>query len=405
MSLVYIAPFDETFTPTSSGAIATVIWEHCRQAQTQGVAPHVIAAQSEAAPFAWPNAILLPLPPQPTQGGAFIKARLHRKLSGWTHMNHHLWAQNVERELKQRALTGLPIVVINDPDLAVYLKSRLPQSFIAHYFQAQLESKPRVREAYKTAVSLTLGVSDFTSRWAEEYYSLPKNSTQTIYNGVDLEQFFPASDAPETPVVINYVGRLGREKALDTLLLAALQAVDSCPPFAIQIAGSNSGSNYILDDYQKEIHELANQLKARGIAVEFAGHLSRAQVPQQLRKAHINVVPSRWEEAFGIATLEGMACGLATIASRTGGTPEVVGEAGFLFERDDVQMLAKHLVAFLNDAALRTEYSRLGLERAQSLTWQHAWLNLRQSLEQSGCALKISDQNATNQNATDQNHS
>ena len=393
MSLVYIAPFDETFTPTISGAIATVIWEHCRQAQIQGIAPHVIAAQSAAAPFAWANTILLPLPPQPTRGWKFVMARLHRKLFGWTHMNHHLWAAGVGRELKQRQLTDLPIVVSNDPDLAVYLRSHFPNAFIAHFFQAQLESKPRVRKAYQNAVSLTLGVSDFTSRWVEEHYSLPENSAQTIYNGVDVEQFFPASDAPQNPatpapIVINYVGRLGREKALDTLLLAALQAADSCPPFAIQIAGSNSGSNYILDDYQKEIHELADQLKARGVSVEFAGHLSREEVPRQLRKAHINVVPSRWDEAFGIATLEGMACGLATIVSRTGGTPEVVGDAGFLFERDDVETLAKHLIAFLNDDALRLEYSRLGSERAQSLTWRHAWLNLRQTLEQNGCTLE-----------------
>ena len=380
MSLVFIAPFGETFTPSSSGAIATVLWEHCRQAQKQGIEPYVIAAQSEAEPFAWANTILLPLPPQPEQGWSFVQARIERKLRGWTHMNHHLWAQSVAAELKQRSLAHLPFIVNNDPELVLYLRSRFPDAFIAHHFQAQLECKPGSQRAYKNAVSLTLGVSDFTSRWAEEYYGLPKNSAQTLYNGVDLEQFFPAPSPPPAPFVINYVGRLGKEKALDTLLLAALQVADSTPPFSIQIAGSNSGSNYILDEYQKQIHELASQLRARGVEVDFAGHIARDDVPLRLRRAHLNVVPSRWEEAFGIATLEGMACGLATIASRTGGTPEVVGEAGLLFERDDVEGLATHLKALLSDDALRLEYSARGLERAQQLTWRHSWMRLRQML-------------------------
>jgi glycosyltransferase involved in cell wall biosynthesis len=92
-----------------------------------------------------------------------------------------------------------------------------------------------------------------------------------------------------------------------------------------------------------------------------------------MRKAQIHVVPSRWEEPFGLSTVEGMATGLAVVASRTGGTTEVIGNAGLLFERDDVDGLASHLARLLDDPGLRADFGRLARARAERFTWDHTW--------------------------------
>ena len=63
-----------------------------------------------------------------------------------------------------------------------------------------------------------------------------------------------------------------------------------------------------------------------------------------------------------------MAAGLALVASETGGTPEVVGDAGLLFERDSVAGLARHLEQLLADAALRRELAARARARAESFT-------------------------------------
>jgi glycosyltransferase involved in cell wall biosynthesis len=121
---------------------------------------------------------------------------------------------------------------------------------------------------------------------------------------------------------------------------------------------------------------LASELEGRGIEVRWTGHVARAALPAVLGRADINVVPSRWDEPFGMVTLEGMACGLATVATRTGGTPEVCDEAALLFERDDASTLAAHLRALLENNALRAEYSRRGRERALLFSWERTWQTL-----------------------------
>jgi glycosyltransferase involved in cell wall biosynthesis len=147
--------------------------------------------------------------------------------------------------------------------------------------------------------------------------------------------------------------------------------------FTIQLLGSNHYGYSVRDAFEQKLDDLSKDLEASGISVRRPGFIDRFALPDELRKAHINVVPSRWDEPFGLVTPEGMATGLATIASRTGGTPEIIGDAGFLFEREDVDGLATHLERLICDNSLRQEYGRRGRIRAQEFTWSKAWSRLR----------------------------
>lgn len=44
------------------------------------------------------------------------------------------------------------------------------------------------------------------------------------------------------------------------------------------------------------------------------------------------LMPSRWEEGFGMVALEAQSCGIPVIASRRGGLPESVGDGGLLID-------------------------------------------------------------------------
>jgi glycosyltransferase involved in cell wall biosynthesis len=67
-----------------------------------------------------------------------------------------------------------------------------------------------------------------------------------------------------------------------------------------------------------------------------------------------------------------MACGIPVVTSNTSSLPEVVGEAGVMFEPRDVQGLARELIRLLDDSAEREHFRRSALKRAARFSWERA---------------------------------
>ena len=375
MSLVFINCTGETFTPTRSGAISTWNWEVCRAAQRHGVEPWLISRTANAEPHPWNRSVLLDYPwiPQFRGTGLGRFFEFQRRWGGWGHVRQGAYARKIINAILKHGLKNLPFVLHNDPEMAVHLRRCFPKAKIIHLFHNTNLYGERCLREYPDAVNVAAGVSDFTSRWQEEYFKMPRNSVQTVYNGVNLEAFSPAPEPPPGPPVLNFLGRTDANKAPELLLKAALKLTATTRNFSIQILGARFYWGGEPDDYQRELDELSRQLEARGITVRRPGVISRSALPAELRKAHIHVVPSRCQEAFGLTTVEGMASGLAIIASHTGGTPEVVGPAGLLFESDNVDDLAAHLKSLLADPAMRADYGRLARARAETFSWDETW--------------------------------
>jgi glycosyltransferase involved in cell wall biosynthesis len=377
MSPVFINHSVETFTPTESGAIATHIHECCRAAVEQDFQPVVISIRCDAEPFPDVRTVLLD-PPRIPQNPFLVKLlRAERKLTGWRHLRQRTHASNVERAIRQSRLERRPIILHNDPEMVVFLRERFPSSFLVHHFHNQIDISPRFRARFREAVNVVTAVSQFTGDWVEDAYELPSNSVQTIHNGVDIESFKPAPQRADGLPIINFLGRTGIEKGPDLLLKAAAKLAEKSRAFRVQILGSNHWHKFERDGYQMELEQLTHEVEKAGVSVRRPGHIARKDLPQALREAQINVVPSRWDEPFALTILEGLACGLASVVSRTGGAPEVVGDAGLLFERNSVDGLADQLGRLLFDQDLRASYSLKARERAEQFTWKKTWAQFR----------------------------
>ena len=90
--------------------------------------------------------------------------------------------------------------------------------------------------------------------------------------------------------------------------------------------------------------------------------------------ADICVVPSIWDEPFGIVALEAMATGRPVCASRVGGLQKTIvhEETGYLFDRGDSETLATQLEALLDNLTRRTTMGDAGRKRVEeNYTWQH----------------------------------
>jgi glycosyltransferase involved in cell wall biosynthesis len=75
-------------------------------------------------------------------------------------------------------------------------------------------------------------------------------------------------------------------------------------------------------------------------------------------------------EGFGLPALEAMAAGLPVVASNTSCIPEVVGDAGRLFDPLSIDEGARAVVEVLESTATREALSLAGVARARTFTWE-----------------------------------
>src|SRR2546429_9790427 len=95
--------------------------------------------------------------------------------------------------------------------------------------------------------------------------------------------------------------------------------------------------------------------------VAFAGAPPSDEVANLLHQHRIMVVPSLWEESFGVVALEGIASGCAVVGSEGGGLPEAIGLCGLTFPNGDANALAEKLAQLLtNDRLVRNLLSGAG---------------------------------------------
>ena len=153
--------------------------------------------------------------------------------------------------------------------------------------------------------------------------NLPAGTT-VIPNCFDPVAFAPepASAGVERHGLV-CVARLVRDKGVDLLIDAVA---------LLRERGLSPGVTIVGDG--PELGPLKEQVANLGLAeqVTFVGPKNRQQVAAEFRRHRVAVVPSRYEEAFGIVALEAMAAGCVVVASDRGGLPEAVGPGGMLFD-------------------------------------------------------------------------
>ena len=102
--------------------------------------------------------------------------------------------------------------------------------------------------------------------------------------------------------------------------------------------------------------------------VNMAGHVSRQEVSAILARSRAAIVPSQWEETFGMVAVEAMAAGTAAVASAHGAFPELVspGTDGALFPPTDLDALVDILVDIEDNPRRWDEYGRKGRQTYRS---------------------------------------
>lgn len=144
-----------------------------------------------------------------------------------------------------------------------------------------------------------------------------------------------------------FLGRLVSDKGADTLLHALGELKESGQRPGLTIVGSGPE--------EETLRTLSAEL-GLDAQVVFAGPLSGEPLVRLLNAHRIMVVPSRWEEPFGIVALEGIACGCVMVGSSGGGLPDAIGPCGLSFPNGNSSALAAALRRLLANDGLTAEF-------------------------------------------------
>jgi glycosyltransferase involved in cell wall biosynthesis len=120
--------------------------------------------------------------------------------------------------------------------------------------------------------------------------------------------------------------------------------------------------------YEAELRSLAERL---GVSerVRFPSWLEEPELEGLYRLAGCFALPS-FEEGFGLPALEAMGRGVPVCCSNASSLPEVVGDAGLLFDPHDVESIRAAVARLLSDRELATRLGKRGAERAAAFTWR-----------------------------------
>jgi glycosyltransferase involved in cell wall biosynthesis len=206
----------------------------------------------------------------------------------------------------------------------------------------------------------------------EQHLGLPPQRVRSIYLAAG-EQFSPEAGADDATIrqryglpdrYVLYLAGHDVRKNVEALIEAFATVVRADEDVALVIGGK------LPEKSRPPFYDPRPLVSALGMEneVRFIGWVDEAHKPALYRGAACAVFASRYE-GFGLPVLEALACGTPLVASDASSLPELLGDAGFAVNPDDVQAIAGAIVACLVDDHLAAELRRRGLHQAAKFSW------------------------------------
>ena len=203
-----------------------------------------------------------------------------------------------------------------------------------------------------------------------------------LYNAINLQEFNKKNSDNENDIlrqkyqiekddtVIMYIGRTIPKKGVKELILAFKQ-IENIDKAKILIVGSTSFGLEQKTEYDYELQRISEDIKDK---IKFTGYIENNELYKIQNIADIAVVPSIWEEPFGLVVVENMAIGLPLVVTNMGGIPELVTEeTAFVVENDEnlISNFASKLDILIENTELRKKMGEAGRKRAELFSMEN----------------------------------
>jgi FkbM family methyltransferase len=167
-----------------------------------------------------------------------------------------------------------------------------------------------------------VSISKFMKKYTEQYFQQKGFNVQSeyVYNGIDLNRYNFDPSIKKTNRLL-YIGRFSKFKGPHTAIEIAKK---------VNLPLDLIGGSFVDDPlYMKNIESMCDTSNI--VIYKDASHEFKIR---KLQEAKALLVPSRFNEPFGLTCIEGMACGTPIITTPDGAIPELVinKETGFICE-------------------------------------------------------------------------
>lgn len=303
-----------------------------------------------------------------------LKARIARRLYGYFHSSEHYnyfieyYFEKAYAHLKCHNYDY--IILDNCPGYTCKLSRYGYKNIILRLGNDLLNSTSKNNELIFNSLNKILTCSNYIRERVATIQ--PDNKIQTLYNGIDVKEFLPKkklqisrtkAGLSKEDFVIVFSGRVNKDKGVSELIDAMLMLQENTN-IKLMIIGSTFFANAANED--EFVHSLKEKAKMIEDRIIFTGFIPYKNVPDYLHLADIAVLPSMWEEPFGLTIVEAMAAGLPLITTRSGGIPEICEGVAIIVDKENVvSNLATAILNLYQHPEQRKQMASASVERAK----------------------------------------
>jgi glycosyltransferase involved in cell wall biosynthesis len=212
---------------------------------------------------------------------------------------------------------------------------------------------------------LSLYLNETDLDYAVKHLGVDPEKARVTSNGVpdafmDLPVEFEGVHAGQ-PIRIAQLGRFSLPKGISFGAAALNNVLRRHLSVRVTLAGTGAPPESVLGLFDPAVRD----------RVEVRQRYKRSELPAILEGHQIKLFPTL-QEGFGMALVEAMACGLAPVATMTGGPREIVQDEvnGLLVPPRDSEAIEKALERLIGDPRLLGRLRRNAYESAQAYPWR-----------------------------------
>lgn len=296
--------------------------------------------------------------------------RIFRKVKDCTWMSGKFFSEYMYRAF-QYVKKNIP-----DVDLIIIEEDFQTQGYekFKKYFPGKVVYHSHLHEVPRKNIyhDFVISVSEFCRNEWLKFFS--EKNTFVLRNAINIELFKRRISQQERvrirekygispqDFVVLFCGRIIPVKGLRELIKAVLTIEDN--KVKLLCVGSSGFAQADKNSYLREIQNLVVCHQER---IVFTGYIENNDLYKYYQVADVQVVPSLWEEAAGLVTIEGMCSGLPLIVTKSGGMVEYIDEqcAMIVDRKEIVKNLTRAICMAQSDSIWRAKASEVGLKRAE----------------------------------------